>query len=261
MMAKDLPVNIHPDAKIAAGVTIDPFATIYGDVEIDEGTHIYAGAVIMDGARIGKYCQIFPGAVVAGIPQDLKFKGEKTTAIIGDYTTIRECATISRGTASTGVTKIGSHTLIMAYSHIAHDCIIGDNCIIVNACQLAGEVHVDDFAVIGGSSAIHQFCHIGKHAMLQGGSLVGKDVPPYVKAGRLPLSYTGINSIGLRRRNFNNDKINEIQDIYRILFQSGLNNSDAVDRIEAEIATSPERDEIIEFVRRSKRGIMKGYTG
>ena len=190
-----------------------------------------------------------------------KFKGEKTIVEIGDNTTIRECATINRGTAAKGVTKVGSNCLIMAYVHIAHDCEIGDNCIITNACQLAGEVVVDDFAIIGGMSAVHQFVHIGRHVMIQGGSLIGKDVPPYVKAGRLPLSYAGVNSIGLRRRGFVNEKINEIQDIYRILFQSGLNNSDAVERIEAEMPASKERDEIIMFVRNSKRGVMKGYMG
>ena len=189
------------------------------------------------------------------------FKGEKTIVEIGDNTTIRECATINRGTAAKGVTKVGSNCLIMAYVHIAHDCEIGDNCIITNACQLAGEVVVDDFAIIGGMSAVHQFVHIGRHVMIQGGSLIGKDVPPYVKAGRLPLSYAGVNSIGLRRRGFVNEKINEIQDIYRILFQSGLNNSDAVERIEAEMPASKERDEIIMFVRNSKRGVMKGYMG
>lgn len=209
----------------------------------------------------GKIVRFFPGAVISAIPQDLKFKGEKTIVEIGDNTTIRECATINRGTAAKGVTKVGSNCLIMAYVHIAHDCEIGDNCIITNACQLAGEVVVDDFAIIGGMSAVHQFVHIGRHVMIQGGSLIGKDVPPYVKAGRLPLSYAGVNSIGLRRRGFVNEKINEIQDIYRILFQSGLNNSDAVERIEAEMPASKERDEIIMFVRNSKRGVMKGYMG
>ena len=147
------------------------------------------------------------------------------------------------------------------YKRQAHDCTVGDNCIVTNACQLAGEVVIDDYAILGGMTAVHQFVHIGKHVMIQGGSLIGKDVPPYVKAGRLPLSYAGVNSIGLRRREFTNEKINEIQDIYRILYQSGLNNSDAVERIEAEMPASKERDEIIMFVRNSKRGIMKGYLG
>ena len=181
--------------------------------------------------------------------------------VIGDNTTIRECATVNRGTAAKGITRIGNSCLIMAYAHIAHDCTIGNNCIITNACQLAGEVSVDDFAILGGMTAVHQFVRIGRHVMIQGGSLIGKDVPPFVKAGRLPLSYAGVNSIGLRRREFTNEKINEIQDVYRILFQSGLNNADALERIEAEMSASKERDEIILFVRNSKRGIMKGYRG
>lgn len=253
--------SVHPDAKIGRNVTIGNFTNIYEDVEIGDNCEIFGNVTIFPGARIGNNVRIFPGAVVAGIPQDLKFKGEKTIVEIGDNTTIRECATINRGTAAKGVTKVGSNCLIMAYVHIAHDCEIGDNCIITNACQLAGEVVVDDFAIIGGMSAVHQFVHIGRHVMIQGGSLIGKDVPPYVKAGRLPLSYAGVNSIGLRRRGFVNEKINEIQDIYRILFQSGLNNSDAVERIEAEMPASKERDEIIMFVRNSKRGVMKGYMG
>ena len=228
---------------------------------IEEGTRIGSNVTILEGAHIGKNCKIFPGAVISAVPQDLKFRGEKSIVKIGDNTTIRECATVNRGTAAKGVTQIGNNCLIMAYSHIAHDCLIGNNCIITNACQLAGEVVVDDFAILGGMSAVHQFVHIGKHVMIQGGSLIGKDVPPYVKAGRLPLSYAGVNSIGLRRREFSNEKINEIQDIYRILYQSGLNNSDAIERIEAEMPASKERDEIIMFVRNSKRGIMKGYLG
>ena len=240
---------------------IEPFVSIDKNVIIEEGTRIGSNVTILEGAHIGKNCKIFPGAVISAIPQDLKFRGEKTTVRIGDNTTIRECATVNRGTAARGITEVGSNCLIMAYVHVAHDCKVGDNCIIGNACQLAGEVFVDDYAIFGGMTAVHQFCHIGKHVMIQGGSLIGKDVPPYVKAGRLPLSYVGVNSIGLRRREFTNEKINEIQDIYRILFQSGLNVSDAIERREAEMSASKERDEIIMFVRNSKRGIMKGYMG
>ena len=242
-------------------MVIEPFVTIDKNVVIEEGTRIASNVTILEGAHIGKNCKIFPGAVIAAIPQDLKFRGEKSIVKIGDNTTIRECATVNRGTAAKGVTEIGSNCLIMAYAHVAHDCTIGNNCIITNACNLAGEVTVDDYAILGGMTAVHQFCHSGKHAMIQGGSLIGKDVPPFVKAGRLPLSYVGVNSIGLRRRDFANEKINEIQDIYRILFQSGLNVSDAIERIEAEMPASKERDEIIMFVRNSKRGIMKGYCG
>lgn len=250
---------VHPAAKIAPSVVIDPFVTIDQNVEIGEGTRIGSNVTIMEGARIGKNCTIFPGAVISAIPQDLKFRGEETVAIIGDNTTIRECVTINRGTAAKGKTVVGNNCLIMAYSHVAHDCVIGDNVIMSNATQIAGEVVVDNYAVIGGGALIHQFCHIGPHVMIQGGALVNKDIPPYVKAAREPIAYAGVNSIGLRRRNFDNETIREIQEIYRYLYLSGLNNSDAVERIEAELPATKERDEIILFVRNSKRGIIRGY--
>lgn len=251
---------IHPAAKIHPSVVIEPFVTIDQNVEIGEGTHIGSNVTIMEGARIGKHCNIFPGAVISGIPQDLKFKGEDTTAVIGDNTTIRECVTVNRGTIAKGKTVVGNNCLIMAYSHVAHDCIVGNNVIISNSSQLAGEVQVDDFAVIGGGTLIHQFTHLGTHVMIQGGSRINKDIPPFVKAGRDPIAYTGINSIGLRRRNFTNDQIREIQEIYRYLYLSRLNVTDAVDRIEAELPATKERDEIIEFIRNSKRGIVRGYV-
>ena len=250
---------IHPAAKIAPSVVIDPFVTIDQNVEIGEGTRIGSNVTILEGARIGKNCTIFPGAVIGAIPQDLKFRGEETVAIIGDNTTIRECVTVNRGTAAKGRTVVGNNCLIMAYSHVAHDCIVGNNVIISNASQLAGEVIVDDFAVIGGGSLIHQFCHIGPHVMLQGGALVNKDIPPYVKAAREPIAYAGVNSIGLRRRNFSNDTIRDIQDTYRYLYLSSMNVSDALERIEAELPATKERDEIILFVKNSKRGIIRGY--
>lgn len=251
---------IHPAAKIAPSVVIDPFVTIEQNVEIGEGTRIGSNVTIMEGARIGKNCTIFPGAVISGIPQDLKFRGEDTLAIIGDNTTIRECVTVNRGTAAKGKTVVGSNCLIMAYSHVAHDCVIGDNVIISNATQIAGEVVVDNFAVIGGGTLIHQFCHIGPHVMIQGGALVNKDIPPYVKAAREPIAYAGVNSIGLRRRGFTSEVIRDIQEIYRYLYLSRLNNTDAVERIEAELPATKERDEIILFVRNSKRGIIRGYV-
>lgn len=251
---------IHPAAKIHPSVVIDPFVTIEENVEIGEGTRIGSNVTIMAGARIGKNCMIFPGAVISAIPQDLKFRGEETVAIIGDNTTIRECVTINRGTAARGRTIIGSNCLIMAYCHVAHDCIIGDNVVMSNATQLAGEVIVDNYAVIGGGALVHQFCHIGPHVMLQGGALVNKDIPPYVKAAREPISYLGVNSIGLRRRGFSSEVIREIQEIYRYLYLSGLNNTEAVERIEAELPATTERDEIILFVRNSKRGIIRGYV-
>ena len=250
---------VHPAAKIASNVVIDPFVTIDQNVVIGEGTRICSNVTILEGARIGKNCTIHSGAVISGVPQDLKFVGEDSVAIIGDNTTIRECVTINRGTASKGKTVVGNNCLIMAYCHVAHDSILGDNVIMSNSVQVAGEVVIEDNAVIGGGALIHQFTHIGAHVMLQGGSLVNKDIPPYVKAGRLPVSYAGINSIGLRRRGFTNEQISEIQEIYRYLYLSGLNNSDAVDRIETELPASKERDEIIMFVRNSKRGIIRGY--
>lgn len=250
---------VHPDAKVAENVVIDPFVTIDQDVEIGEGTRIGSGVTILPGTRIGKNCRIFPGAVIGAVPQDLKFRGEYTTLEIGDNNTIREFVTINRGTSANGKTIVGSNNLIMAYVHIAHDCVVGNNIILVNNTQLAGEVIIDDFAILGGMSAVHQFVHIGPHVMISGGSLVRKDVPPYIKAGREPLSYVGINSIGLRRRNFSNEKIREVQDIYRYIYQKGLNTSQAIEIIEAEMPASAERDEILLFVKDSKRGIIRGY--
>ncbi len=250
---------IHPAAKIDPSVVIDPFVTIEENVEIGEGTRIGSNVTIMSGARIGKNCRIFPGAVVSAVPQDLKFRGEDTVAIIGDNTTLRECVTINRGTAARGRTVVGSNCLIMAYCHVAHDCIVGDNVVMSNATQLAGEVQVDNYAVIGGGALVHQFCHIGPHVMLQGGALVNKDIPPYVKAAREPISFAGVNSIGLRRRGFSSDTIREIQEIYRYLYLSGMNISDAIERIEAELPATTERDEILQFVRNSKRGVIRGY--
>ena len=251
---------VHPNAKIADNVVIDPFVTIAKNVEIGKGTWIGSNVTIMEGARIGENCRIFPGAVISAIPQDLKFEGEKSLAIIGNNTTVRECATINRGTSVTGKTEVGENCLIMAYSHIAHDCKIGNNCIIVNSVALGGHVTIGDYAIIGGLSAVHQFASIGKHAMVSGGSLIRKDVPPYVKAAREPLSFVGINSIGLRRRGFSDNKIKEIQDIFRILYQKNNNNTQALLKIETEINASPERDEIISFIQNSRRGIMKGFN-
>ncbi|MDE6497365.1 MAG: acyl-ACP--UDP-N-acetylglucosamine O-acyltransferase [Muribaculaceae bacterium] len=251
---------VHPAAKIAPSVVIDPFVTIDANVEIGEGTRICSNVTILEGARIGRNCTIFPGAVIGAIPQDLKFRGEDTLAIIGDNTTIRECVTVNRGTAARGRTVVGNNCLIMAYCHVARGCTVGDNVVISNAPQLAGGVVVDNYAVIGGGTLVHQFCHIGPHVMIQGGALVNKDIPPYVKAAREPISYAGINSIGLRRRNFSNDTIRDIQEIYRYLYLSGLNVSDAIERIEAELPATKERDEIILFVRNAKRGIIRGYV-
>ena len=224
---------------------------------IGEGTWIGPNATIMDGARIGKNCRIFPSAVVSGIPQDLKFNGEESTAEIGDNTTIREGVTVNRGTAAVGKTVVGSNCLLMAYSHIGHDCAIGDNCIIGNTTGLAGEVKVDDWAIISGGTLVHQFTHIGAHVMIGGGGKVRIDVPPFIKADRDPLSYLGLNSVGLTRRGFKKERIDEIHNIYRVIYKNGMNNSQALEQVEKVFSPSDDRDYIIEFIRKSERGIIR----
>jgi UDP-N-acetylglucosamine acyltransferase len=250
---------IHPDAKISPTVVIDPFVTIDKNVEIGDGTWIGSNVTIMEGVRIGKNCKIFPGCVIGASPQDLKYKGEDTLAIIGDNTTLREYVTVNRGTSAKGKTVIGNNCLIMAYCHVAHDCLLGNNIIISNATQLAGEVVIDDYAILSGGILVHQFTHIGSHVMVQGGSKINKDVPPFVTAGRDPLSYAGINSIGLRRRGYTNEQIRDIQDVYRYIYLKGMNTTHAIERIMAELPATNERDEIILFVKNSPRGIVKGY--
>lgn len=252
---------VHPGAKIATNVVVEPFTTINNNVTIGSGTWIGSNVTIMEGARIGKNCRIFPGAVISAIPQDLKFEDEDSLAIIGDNTTIRECVTINRGTKAFGKTVIGNDCLIMATTHVAHDCVIGNNCILANGTVVAGHVTIGDFAILSGLVAVHQFIHIGQHALVSGGSLVRKDVPPYSKAGKEPISYIGINSIGLRRRGFETEKIREIQNIYRILYQKNYNTTQALEILEAEMEATKERDQIILFIKNSQRGIMKGYTG
>ena len=251
---------IDPQAKLARNVVVEPFVTIEKNVEIGSGTWIGSNVTIMEGARIGKNCEIFPGAVISAIPQDKKFLGEESLAIIGDNTVIRECATVNRATKVTGKTIVGNNCLIMAYAHIAHDCVIGDNSIIVNNVALGGHVDIGEYAIVGGLTAVHQFVKIGKHSIVSGGSLVRKDVPPYVKAGREPLSFVGINSIGLRRHNFSDKDIEEIQEIYRVLYQKNNNNTQAINKIEIDFKVSIIRDEIIDFVKKSVRGIMRGYN-
>lgn len=251
---------IHPEAKIGKDVKIDPFTVIHEDVEIGEGTWIGSNVTIFPGARIGKHVRIFPGAVISAVPQDLKFAGEKTTAEIGDHTTIREYVTINRGTTAAGKTVIDTHNLLMAYVHIAHDCFVGDHCILANGVTLAGHIEIHDYAIIGGLSAIHQFVQIGSHVMISGGSLVRKDVPPFVKAAHEPLAYVGVNALGLRRRGFSNDQIAQIQEIYRKVFVSGLNITHAIEAVEQDIPASAERKLILDFIRKSSRGLMKGYA-
>ena len=226
---------VHPGAKIAKNVVIEPFTTIHNNVIIGEGTWIGSNVTIMEGARIGKNCNIFPGCVISAVPQDLKFQDEETIVKIGNNSTLREYVTINRGTIDRGKTVVGKNCLIMAYCHIAHDCIVGDNCIFSNNSTLAGHVTVGNHVILAGMTAVHQFCTIGQHAFITGGSLVRKDIPPFVKGAREPMSYVGINSIGLRRRGFKSEKIREIQNIYRTLFQKGLNNTQAVRLNEAEM--------------------------
>jgi UDP-N-acetylglucosamine acyltransferase len=248
---------IHPDAKIGKDVTIEPFAYISGNVVIGDGTWIGPNATIMDGARIGTGCKIFPSAVVSGIPQDLKFRGEDSTAEIGDNTTVREGVTVNRGTASVGKTVLGKSCLLMAYSHIGHDCAVGNNCIIGNSTGLAGEVKVDDWAIISAGTLVHQFARIGAHVIIGGGSKVRTDVPPFIKADRDPLSYLGLNSVGLTRRGFERERIDEIHNIYRVIYQNGMNISQALDKVENEFKPSIDRDYILEFIRKSERGIIR----
>jgi UDP-N-acetylglucosamine acyltransferase len=248
---------IHQEAKIGIDVIIDPFAYIAANVIIGDGTWVGPNSTILDGARIGKKCRIFPSAVISGIPQDLKFRGEDSTAELGDNTTVRECATVNRGTAAVGRTVVGNNCLLMAYSHVGHDCLIGDNVIIGNSTALAGEVDVDDWAILSAGSMVHQFTHIGAHVMVGGGAKVRIDVPPFIKADRDPLSFLGLNSVGLTRRGFEKERIDEIHEIYRAIYQKGMNISQALDYVEEEFKSSPDRDYILEFIRKSERGIIR----
>ncbi len=250
--------SVHPNAKIAQNVLIHPFVVVEENVEIGEGTILQPHAVICSGARIGKNCTIHSGAVISGIPQDLKFVGEESVAIIGDNCQIRECVTVNRGTASKGKTVIGNSCLLMAYAHVAHDCILGNNIIIGNATQVAGEVEIEDFAIVSGGVLIHQFVRIGSHVMIQGGSKVVKDIPPFTLVGREPLCYCGINNVGLRRRGFSNERISKINEIYRIIYLRGLNNRDAMLTVEEEVEESPDRQIILDFIKNSSRGIVRG---
>lgn len=249
---------IDPKAKIGQNVTIGAFTTIEGDVEIGDGTWIGPNVTIMDGARIGRNCKIFPGAVISAIPQDLKFEGEITTTEIGDNTIIRECCTLNRGTKDKFKTKVGKNCLLMAYVHIAHDTIVGDNCIIANSANIAGHVTIEDWVVIEGVVAIQQFVTIGQHCFIGGGSLVRKNVPPFIKAAREPLSYAGVNTVGLRRRGFANETIAHIEDVYRMIYVHNTNTSRAIHAAEMELPNTPEKEIILEFIRQSDKGIIRG---
>lgn len=251
--------NIHPRAKIGENTVIQAFATVEDDVEIGKNCRIGANAVIMSGTRIGDNCRVFPGAVLGAIPQDLKFKNEYSTLQIGNNVTIREYCTLNRGTEALGTTIVEDDCLLMAYVHVAHDCIIGRRSILANNVTLAGHIEIGEYCVLGGMVAVHQFVRIGKHSMVGGGSLVRKDVPPYVKAAREPLSYVGVNSIGLRRRGFSQEKIHHLQDIYRILYVKGNNIRRATDIIETTVDATDEREEILQFLEKASRGLMRGF--
>lgn len=253
--------EIHPDARIGKNVTIEAFAKIDKDVVIGDGTWIGANATIYPGARIGQECKVYPGAVISAEPQDLKFQGEYTTVEIGDRTTIREYVTINRGTSAKGVTKVGNDTLLMAYTHLGHDVEVGNHCVVSNSVQLAGEVVLEDWVVIGGMSAIHQFCRIGAHSMVSGMSGVLSDVAPFTKVFGLPVAYMGVNLVGLRRRGYTREQIDNIHEIYRAVYQQGRNVSQAIEYIQAYLDPSPEMGQIINFIKGSKRGIVKSALG
>ncbi len=250
---------IGPEVKVGKDVTVEPNASIFGDAVIGDGSYISANAVIYGGTTVGKSCKIFPGAVIGADPQDLKYKGEKTFVEIGDNVNIRECVTINKGTQAYGKTVVGDNTLLMAYVHVAHDCHIHKNCIISNAVNIAGHVVIGSHVSIGGMSAIQQFVNIGDHAYISGGSLVRKNVPPFVKAAREPLSYVGVNRIGLERRGFTIETINRIQDIYRYLFVKGWSISRATEFIKSELDDSNEKNIILDFIDKSERGLMRGF--
>lgn len=252
--------HIHPDAKLGTDVTVEPFAFIDGDVVVGDGSWIGPHAVLMNGARLGKNCKIFPGAVISAIPQDLKFEGEYTTAEVGDNTVIRECVTLNRGTKDRFKTVIGSNCLLMAYVHIGHDCFVGNNVILANSVNLSGHVNIEDWVILEGYVGVAQFVRIGAHAFIGGQTGVRKNVPPFVKAAREPLSYVGVNSVGLRRRGFSNESIQQIEDIYRTLYVKGLNVSNALGVIEQEAPASNEKEQIVQFIRESTNGIIRGIS-
>ncbi len=252
--------SIHPKAKLGTNVIVDAFAVVNDNVTIDDNTHIMSGVVVMPFSKIGKNCHIFPGAVIGAIPQDLKYAGEETTVEIGDNTTIRESVTVNRGTKEKWKTVVGSNCLLMAYSHIAHDCFVGDHVILANGVQLAGHVEVGDFAIIGGLCGVQQFTRIGKHAYIGGQSAIRKDVPPYVRAAREPISFIGINVVGLHRRKFPQQDIETISKIYHCLFVGNHSISSGINLINEGVAEGPFKDEILTFIKNSKTGIIRRYS-
>jgi UDP-N-acetylglucosamine acyltransferase len=250
--------SVHPKAQIGNNVTIEPFATVAGDVVIGDNSSIGPNAVIMDGTRIGKNSRIFPGAVLGGIPQDLKFKGENSLAEVGDNTVIREYVTINRGTVDRMTTKVGNNCMIMAYTHIAHDSLVGNNVIIASYVGITGHITVEDHAIIEGLSGAQQFLTIGAHSFIAACSQIRKSVPPFIRVAREPLQYIGVNIVGLTRRGFSKETIKNIEDIYRIIFVRGYSMSKALEMVESECPESPERKQILDFIRNEKDGIVRG---
>lgn len=249
---------VSAEATIGDGVVIEPFSTIYGDVVIGDRTKIHPNVTLYPGTRIGTDCEIFPGAVIGVIPQDLKFDGEYTTVEIGNNTRIRECVTIHRGTKDKWKTSIGDNCLLMTYVHIAHDCQIGNNVILASYTGLSGHVQIDDYAILEGKVAAQQFAHIGAHAFIGGASLIRKDVPPFIKAAREPLTFAGVNSVGLRRRGYSDEQVREIEDIYRILYVQNNNISKGLEAVRDQMQDSPLRQMILDFVETSDKGIIRG---
>ena len=250
--------HVAPEARLGEGVTVEPFAYIASDVVIGAGSWIGPHATVLDGSRIGVDCKVYPGAVIGGLPQDLKYAGENSTAEVGDRTVVRECVTINRGTRDRMSTKVGSDCLLMAYTHLAHDAWVGDHVIIANSGNIAGHVTIEDWVIIEGMVGVQQFVTIGQHAFVAGGSLVRKNIPPYIKAAREPLSYIGVNSIGLRRRGFDNDRILRVEDIYRTLYVQNGNMTQAIKVADVELPVSEEKEVILAFIRASDKGIIRG---
>lgn len=249
---------VSPTARLGTGVRIDAFAVVEENVEIGDRVRIESHAHLRSGARISADCVVFTGASIGAVPQDLKFTGEETLACVGERTIIREYATIHRGTHATGRTVVGSDCLLMAYTHVAHDCVLGDNVILANGTQLGGHARVDDWAIIGGLVGVHQFERIGMHSMIGAGFKVSKDVPPFVTAGQWPLQFMGVNRIGLKRRGFADEDISDIVNAYRIIYTSGLNVGDALERLDREMGGSPFVRVIVDFIRGAHRGIIPG---
>lgn len=250
--------SVSPKARLGKNVTVCAFASIYEDVEIGDNCYIHPNAVIYPDTIIGSNCQIFPGAIIGVVNQDLKYKGEKSNTVIGSNTVIREYATIHKGTADRMTTKVGNNCLIMAYTHLGHDCFVGNNVIIANNGSLAGHITIEDFAILEGVVAAQQFVNIGAHAFIAGASLIRKSVPPYIRVAREPLQFIGVNTIGLARRGFDKEVIKQIEDIYRIIFVRGHNLTNALEIVESEIPDSQYRREILDFIRNQKDGIVKG---